>query len=45
MLNKITEYGLTIPTGRVRPALSGTAPSAILPPPVSPDTGVSRDAK
>ena len=45
MLNKITEYGLTIPNGRARPALSGTAPSAVLPPPATPVAGVSPDAK
>jgi len=45
MLNKITEYGLTIPNGRARPPLSGTAPSAVLPPPASPGASVSPDAK
>ena len=41
MLNKITEYGLTVPSGRTRPPFVAAAPATLMPPPISPDAGVS----
>jgi two-component system response regulator AtoC len=43
MLNKITEYGLTVPTGRTRLTFVVTAPTAAAEPPTS--SGASPDAK
>jgi two-component system response regulator AtoC len=45
MLNKITEYGLTVPSGRTRPPFVAAAPAIRMPPPISPDAGASPDAK
>ena len=45
MLNKITEYGLTGSSGRARPPFVAAAPATLMPPPMSPDTGASPDAK
>jgi hypothetical protein len=45
MLNKITEYGLTVSSGRARPPFVASAPAILLPPPISPDAGASPDAK
>jgi two-component system response regulator AtoC len=45
MLNKITEYGLTVSSGRARPPFVAAAPATRMPPPMSPDTGASPDAK
>jgi len=45
MLNKITEYGLTVPSGRTRPTFVTAAPAAALPSPTSPGAGASPDAK
>ncbi len=45
MLNKITEYGLTVSSGRARPPFVAAAPATLMPPPISPDAGVSPDAK
>jgi two-component system response regulator AtoC len=45
MLNKITEYGLTVPRRRTRPPFVAAAPATLMPPPISPDAGASPDAK
>jgi two-component system, NtrC family, response regulator AtoC len=45
MLNKITEYGLTVSSGRARPPFVAAAPATLMPPTMSPDTGASPDAK
>ncbi len=45
MLNKITEYGLTVPSGRIRPTFVAAAPAAAPPPPTTPGAGASPDAK
>jgi len=45
MLNKITEYGLTVSSGRARPPFVASAPAILWPPPISPDAGASPDAK
>jgi two-component system response regulator AtoC len=45
MLNKITEYGLTVSSGRARPPFVAAAPATLMPPPTAPDTGARPDAK
>jgi len=45
VLNKITEYGLTLPNGRTRPTFVAAGPSAVLPPLTTPDSLAGRDAK
>jgi two-component system, NtrC family, response regulator AtoC len=45
MLNKITEYGLTVSSGRARPPFVAAAPATLMPPPISPNAGVGPDAK
>jgi two-component system response regulator AtoC len=45
ILNKITEYGLTVPNGRTRPTFVAAAPTTALPDPISPGAGASPDAK